>query len=77
MPGNYSNPNAPAVLSNVRTLVDNGDYTAASTAALGLSGLPSDVQNPLTLFLSVFTDYCVSLSILDQHCTNLLNEKEK
>ncbi|XP_042456659.1 alpha-L-fucosidase 2-like [Zingiber officinale] len=47
VPGNYSNPNAPAVLSNVRTLVDNGDYTAASTAALGLSGLPSDVYQPL------------------------------
>ncbi|WOL01690.1 alpha-L-fucosidase 2-like [Canna indica] len=46
-PGNYTNVDAPAVLDEVRKLVDSGDYAAASTAALGLSGLPSAVYQPL------------------------------
>lgn len=42
-PGNYTNPNAPEALSEVRKLVDNGQYSEATTAAVKLSGDPSDV----------------------------------
>lgn len=42
-PGNYTNPDAPKALSEVRKLVDNGDYVAATEAAVKLSGNPSDV----------------------------------
>jgi alpha-L-fucosidase 2 len=37
-PGNYTNPKAPAVLSKVRSLVDNGKYPEATAAAYDLSG---------------------------------------
>lgn len=37
-PGNYTNPNAPAVLSKVRSLVENGKYPEATSAAYDLSG---------------------------------------
>ncbi|RRT69600.1 hypothetical protein B296_00009186 [Ensete ventricosum] len=47
VPGNYTNPDAPAVLAKVRSLVDSGEYAAASLAALGLSGLQSAVYQPL------------------------------
>ncbi|KAF2321010.1 hypothetical protein GH714_032633 [Hevea brasiliensis] len=42
-PGNYTNPNAPEALSEVRKLVDDGKYAEATTAAVKLSGNPSDV----------------------------------
>ncbi|URE48833.1 alpha-l-fucosidase [Musa troglodytarum] len=47
VPGDYTNPDAPAVLAKVRKLVDSGDYAAASVAALGLSGFQSVVYQPL------------------------------
>ncbi|KAB5520717.1 hypothetical protein DKX38_025036 [Salix brachista] len=43
IPGDYTNPNAPAALSEVRKLVDNGQYAEATTAAEKLSGNQSDV----------------------------------
>lgn len=43
IPGNYTNPNAPEALSEVRKLVDNGQYAEATTAAVKLSDNPSDV----------------------------------
>ena len=43
IPGDYANPNAPAALSEVRKLVDNGQYAEATTEAEKLSGEPSDV----------------------------------
>ncbi|PKI33493.1 hypothetical protein CRG98_046049 [Punica granatum] len=43
-PGNYTNPDAPAALSVVRKLVDNGQYAEATEAAVRLSGNPSDVS---------------------------------
>ncbi|XP_078430290.1 1,2-alpha-L-fucosidase [Wolffia australiana] len=46
-PGDYTNPGAPAVLSKVRQLVDNGKYAEATAAAFGLSGHPSDVYQLL------------------------------
>lgn len=46
-PGNYTNPDAPKALSEVRKLVDNGDYVAATEAAVKLSGNPSDVYQLL------------------------------
>lgn len=42
-PGDYTNPDAPKALSEVRKLVDDGDYAAATEAAVKLSGNPSDV----------------------------------
>ena len=43
VPWNYTNPNAPAALSEVRKLVDNGEYAEATKAAVKLSDNPSDV----------------------------------
>nr|XP_043623883.1 alpha-L-fucosidase 2-like [Erigeron canadensis] len=37
-PGNYTNPNAPKALSEVRKLVDDGKYAKATTSAINLSG---------------------------------------
>ncbi|XP_022763461.1 alpha-L-fucosidase 2-like isoform X2 [Durio zibethinus] len=47
IPGNYTNPNAPAALSEVRKLVDDGDYAEATKAAVKLSDNPSDVYQLL------------------------------
>ncbi|KAG5254131.1 hypothetical protein OIU78_018622 [Salix suchowensis] len=47
IPGDYTNPNAPAALSEVRKLVDNGQYAEATTAAEKLSGNQSDVYRLL------------------------------
>ncbi|XWS68088.1 hypothetical protein CRYUN_Cryun04dG0060200 [Craigia yunnanensis] len=47
VPGNYTNPNAPAALSEVRKLVDNGEYAEATKAAVKLSDNPSDVYQLL------------------------------
>ncbi|KAL6623026.1 hypothetical protein ACP70R_021458 [Stipagrostis hirtigluma subsp. patula] len=46
-PGSYTNPKAPAVLSKVRNLVDNGKYTEATAAAYDLSGDQTQVYQPL------------------------------
>ncbi|KAF3962093.1 hypothetical protein ACB098_07G093600 [Castanea mollissima] len=46
-PGNYTNPNAPEALTQVRKLVDNGQYVEATAAAVKLSGAPSDVYQLL------------------------------
>ncbi|KAK2974520.1 hypothetical protein RJ640_018685 [Escallonia rubra] len=46
-PGNYTNPGAPKVLSEVRKLVDDGKYSEATTAAVNLSGNPSDAYQLL------------------------------
>jgi hypothetical protein len=43
-PGNYTNPKAPAVLSKVRNLVDNGQYGEATVAAYGLSSEQTQVS---------------------------------
>ncbi|OMO73966.1 Six-hairpin glycosidase-like protein [Corchorus capsularis] len=47
VPGDYTDPDAPAALSEVRKLVDNRDYAKATKAAVKLSGNPSDVYQPL------------------------------
>ncbi|PRQ22833.1 putative glycosidase [Rosa chinensis] len=46
-PGNYTNPNAPQALTEVRKLVDDGKYVEATEAAVKLSGDPSDVYQLL------------------------------
>ncbi|KAJ3669480.1 hypothetical protein LUZ60_011430 [Juncus effusus] len=46
-PGNYTNSNSPNILSKVRALVDNGQFSEASTAAYDLSDGPTDVYQPL------------------------------
>ncbi|KAK8659756.1 hypothetical protein V6N13_029950 [Hibiscus sabdariffa] len=47
VPADYTNPEAPAALLEVRKLVDNGDYVEATKAAVKLSGQPSDVYQLL------------------------------
>lgn len=42
-PGNYTNPDAPSVLSKVRQLVDDGKYAEATSVAYGLSDRSPDV----------------------------------
>ncbi|XP_050364508.1 alpha-L-fucosidase 2 [Argentina anserina] len=46
-PGNYTNPNAPPALAEVRKLVDDGKYAEATEAAVKLCGDPSDVYQLL------------------------------
>ncbi|KAG8368442.1 hypothetical protein BUALT_Bualt15G0045900 [Buddleja alternifolia] len=46
-PADYTDPDAPNALSEVRKLVDNGQYAEATTAALNLSGDPSAVYQLL------------------------------
>lgn len=53
-PGNYTNPNAPEALSQVRKLVDNDEFTEATAAAVKLSGTPSDVCHFFTFDASIF-----------------------
>ncbi|XP_043709555.1 alpha-L-fucosidase 2-like [Telopea speciosissima] len=47
VPGNYTNPDAPIALSQVRELVDKGQYPEATEAGFKLSDAPSDVYQPL------------------------------
>lgn len=42
-PSNYTNPNAPEVLSEVRKLVDDGKYAEATAEAVKLTGNPAEV----------------------------------
>lgn len=42
-PVDYTNPDAPEALAEVRKLVDDGKYAEATAAAVKLSGKPSDV----------------------------------
>lgn len=42
-PGNYTNPNAPEALLEVRKLVDNGKYAEATEAAIKLTGNLAEV----------------------------------
>ncbi|KAL1831629.1 hypothetical protein ACET3Z_001280 [Daucus carota] len=46
-PGNYTNPDAPKVLSEVRKLVNDGKYAEATKAAVNLSGNPSEAYQLL------------------------------
>ncbi|KAK6916372.1 Glycosyl hydrolase family 95, N-terminal domain [Dillenia turbinata] len=47
VPGNYTDPEAPKALSEVRLLVDNGKYAQATEAAGKLLGAPSEVYQLL------------------------------
>ncbi|KAK6253477.1 hypothetical protein QUC31_015197 [Theobroma cacao] len=47
VPGTYTNPNAPDALSEVRNLVDSGQYAKATAAAAKLVGNPADVYQLL------------------------------
>lgn len=54
IPGDYTDPRAPEVLSKVRKLVNEGQYAEATTAAVQLSGKPSEVYCLIImLFLKV------------------------
>ncbi|XP_048336764.2 alpha-L-fucosidase 2 [Ziziphus jujuba] len=46
-PGNYTNPDAPEALEQVRKLVDDGDFSEATTAAAKLTGIPSEAYQLL------------------------------
>lgn len=49
-PGNYTNPNAPEALLEVRKLVDSGKFSEATSKAVQLTGNPAEV---LFFFLSM------------------------
>ncbi|XP_011088197.1 alpha-L-fucosidase 2 isoform X1 [Sesamum indicum] len=55
-PGDYTDPDAPNTLSKVRKLVDDGQYADATTAAVNLSGNPSDVYQLLGDIKIEFSD---------------------
>jgi len=42
-PGNYTDPHVPAVLADVRKLVDDGEYVDATAKAVNLLGNLSEV----------------------------------
>ncbi|KAI3774684.1 hypothetical protein L1987_49244 [Smallanthus sonchifolius] len=46
-PGNYTNPDAPKALSEVRKLVNDGKYAEATASAVKLSGEPSNAYQLL------------------------------
>ncbi|MBA0716970.1 hypothetical protein Golax_004820, partial [Gossypium laxum] len=47
VPGDYTNPNAPYALSEIRKLVDSGEFAEATAAAAKLVGNPADVYQLL------------------------------
>ncbi|KAK1680596.1 hypothetical protein QYE76_041444 [Lolium multiflorum] len=47
LPGNYTDPKAPAALAAVRKFVDDGRFVDATSAASGLYGGPTEVYQPL------------------------------
>ncbi|KAJ0700631.1 putative glycosidase [Helianthus annuus] len=49
-PGNYTNPDAPKALSEVRKLVNDGKYAEATTSAVKLSGEGSNVYTPFLIY---------------------------
>uniref|UniRef100_A0A0D9XIQ0 Uncharacterized protein n=1 Tax=Leersia perrieri TaxID=77586 RepID=A0A0D9XIQ0_9ORYZ len=56
-PGNYTNPKAPSVLSEVRNLVNKGDYAKATAVAYDLSGDQTQVYQPLGDIDLVFDEH--------------------
>lgn len=48
-PSDYTNPDSPEALSQVRNLVDNGKYTEATEAAVNLFGNTTEVCASLTM----------------------------
>jgi len=59
VPGDYTNPQAPTALSEVRKLVDNGQFSEATKAAINLSGQPSDVCTFICVFFVI--EHCLLL----------------
>lgn len=55
IPGDYTDPDAPKALAEVRKLVDDGQYAQATEAGRKLVGKPNEVCSLMTLdlFLSV------------------------
>ncbi|RWV89308.1 hypothetical protein GW17_00048545 [Ensete ventricosum] len=58
VPGDYTNPDAPAVLAKVRSLVDSGDYAAASVAAKGLTDVHTAVRYSFYLCIIIGNAFC-------------------
>lgn len=50
IPGDYTDPNAPEALAEVRKLVDNGKYSKATAAAAKLTGDPSEAGYLIRVF---------------------------
>lgn len=63
-PGNYTNPEAPKTLSEVRKLVDDGKYPEATEAAVKLSGDPSDVCYFTSFHVAIVCVIQLSIEIL-------------
>lgn len=59
-PGNYTNPEAPEALEEVRKLVDDGDFSEATEKADKLTGNPSEVF----FFSSYFISILISMMLL-------------
>jgi hypothetical protein len=57
VPGNYTDKNAPEVLAEVRKLVDDKKYPEATTAAVKLSGAPSEVCNTLQIDITLSCNF--------------------
>ncbi|KAJ6424375.1 hypothetical protein OIU84_025216 [Salix udensis] len=70
IPGDYTNPNAPAALSEVRKLVDNGQYAEATTATEKLSGNQSDTDEQSS-FKANDLKILVALNV-DKRCKQVL-----
>lgn len=51
IPGDYTNPDAPKALAEVRKLVDDGQYVEATEAGSKLVGKPNEVSSLMALDL--------------------------
>lgn len=67
VPGNYTDKNAPEVLAEVRKLVDDKKYPEATTAAVKLSGAPSEVYQLLGDIKLEFDDSHIKYSEESYH----------
>lgn len=59
-PGNYTNPEAPKALSEVRKLVSDGQYAEATKEAVRLSGKQSAVR---CVFLFLFSGCILKITV--------------
>lgn len=66
-PGDYTNPEAPKSLAEVRKLVDNGQYAEATEAAVQLTDNSPDVRFLISL---VFISHHVFVLCLHQSTFN-------
>ncbi|XP_050210815.1 alpha-L-fucosidase 2 [Mercurialis annua] len=67
IPGNYTNPNAPEALTQVRKLVYDGKYAEATAEAVKLSSIPSEIYQVLGDIKLEFDDSHLKYDVKTYH----------